>query len=188
MTSENTTIEMPQQEAGAEPDHSGDGEFNSVGCRQYLCRILSISACSNDYAALRRILNEPIWQITCVTSLHRAIGHLCRDRPAAIICDSHLPDGDWRDLLSHIAELMDPPVLIVTAGSEDQLLLSEVLALGGYCVLTKPFQADEVRRVLAAAWSLADRYSTDCSSTNRSGRSPKIELKVAADKIQVRGS
>ena len=169
MTTQTATIEMPQQEAGAEPNHSGDGEFSTVGDRQYRSRILSISACSNDYDALRGILNDPVWQVTCATSLHQAIGCLCRDRPAAIISDSHLPDGNWRDLLSHIAALMDPPVLIVTAGSADQTLLAEVLALGGYCVLTKPFQADEIRRVLAGTWKHADWLSTDCSV----GRSQK---------------
>jgi DNA-binding NtrC family response regulator len=156
MTTQSATIEIPQQEAAAEPNRSGDGEFSTVGGRLNRCRILSISACSNDYDALRGILNDPVWQITRATSLHQAIGCLCRDRPAVIICDSHLPDGNWRDLLSYIAALMDPPVLIVTAGSADQPLLSEVLALGGYCVLTNPFRADEIRRVLAAAWKHAE--------------------------------
>jgi DNA-binding response OmpR family regulator len=156
MTTRSATIEMPQQEAGAEPNRSGNGGFSRAGGRQTRCGILSISACSSDYDALRGILNDPVWQITRATSLHQAIGCLCRDRPAVIICDSHLPDGNWRDLLSYIAALMDPPVLIVTAGSADQHLLSEVLDLGGYCVLTKPFQADEIGPVLAAAWKHAE--------------------------------
>ena len=30
MTTQSATIEMPQREAGAEPNHSGDGEFSTV--------------------------------------------------------------------------------------------------------------------------------------------------------------
>ena len=121
---------MPREETGAEQDHSGDREFSTVGGRQFRCRILSNSTCMNDYEVLRGILNDPGWQLTCAASLHQAIGCLCRDRPVAIICDSHLLDGDWKDLLSHIAALMDPPVLIIAAGSADQTLLSEVMAMG----------------------------------------------------------
>ena len=60
-------------------------------------------------------------------------------------------DGTWKDLLGHIAEMPDPPALVVTSGAVDAHLRSEVRALGGYDVMTKPLNADEVRRVLSTA-------------------------------------
>jgi DNA-binding response OmpR family regulator len=139
---------MPQQGAIAPP---ADRNKYGVPLDEHRCGILSISAFAKDHEALRRILSDPEWQITCADSCHQAIGRLCRNRPAVIICERHLPDGTWRDLLSHIADLIDPPALVVTSEGPDDHLLSEVLSLGGYHVLSKPFVADEVKRVLATA-------------------------------------
>jgi len=115
-------------------------------------KILSISAVSEDHDLLRRILNDPHWRITRAFSCHQAITCLCRDRMALIVCDCHLPDGTWRDILSYIAALNDPPSVIVTALTADANLHSEVRSLGGYDVLAKPFSPEKVKHVLAAAW------------------------------------
>jgi DNA-binding NtrC family response regulator len=115
-------------------------------------KILSISAAPEDHKALRDILCDPEWRITCAFSCQQAIAYLCRDRVGVIVCDCHLPDGTWRDLLSHIAALTEPAAVIVTSGTADACLRAEVHALGGYEVLTKPFQPGEVARVIVAAW------------------------------------
>jgi FixJ family two-component response regulator len=43
-------------------------------------------------------------------------------------------------------------MLIVTSGLADAHLWAEVLNLGGYDVLAKPFDDQEVQRVVAGAW------------------------------------
>ena len=44
------------------------------------------------------------------------------------------------------------PLLIVTARCADDQLWAEVLNLGGYDVLMKPFERTEVIRVISLAW------------------------------------
>jgi DNA-binding response OmpR family regulator len=68
------------------------------------------------------------------------------------ICESDLPDGSWKDLLAHLADMNRPPLLIVTSRLADEVLWSEVLNLGGYNVLAKPLVETEVRHVLDNAW------------------------------------
>lgn len=114
-------------------------------------KILSISATLEDHDSLRRILHEPDWIITRAFSCQQAMACLCRDRMGVIFCDCHLPDGTWRDILSHIAELNEPPLVIVTAATADANLNAEVYTLGGYQLLSKPFFPEEVRRVIRAA-------------------------------------
>jgi PleD family two-component response regulator len=114
-------------------------------------KILSISTVAADHRILRRILNDQVWQIDIASSYREAVAHFCRDRVDVVICASHLPDGTWKDLLGHIAEMPDPPALVVTSTAVDAHLRSEVRALGGYDVMTKPLNAGEVRRVLSAA-------------------------------------
>ena len=112
-------------------------------------KILSISAVAADHHTLRRILNGQLWQVDIASSYREAVAYLCRDRVDVVICERHLQDGTWKDILGHIAEMLDPPALVVTSGTVDEHFRTEVRALGGSDAMTKPLNADEVRRVLA---------------------------------------
>jgi CheY-like chemotaxis protein len=115
-------------------------------------RILSVSPISEDHAALCRILEESPWQVTAANTCQEAISHLSRTRVSVVLCAHVLLDGTWRDILRHIDTAADSPLLIVTARLADEYLWSEVLNLGGYDVLAKPFREREVRHVLTSAW------------------------------------
>jgi len=45
-----------------------------------------------------------------------------------------------------------PPMLIVASRTADEYLWAEALNLGAYDVLSKPYRAAEVVRVLSMAW------------------------------------
>jgi DNA-binding response OmpR family regulator len=115
-------------------------------------KILTISPTLEDHDALHRILQEPDWSITRAFSCQQAIACLCRDRVGLILCDCHLPDGGWRDILSHVAAMIQPPSVIVMSATADANLRAEVRTLGGYQLLSKPFLPEEVERVVRAAW------------------------------------
>jgi DNA-binding response OmpR family regulator len=68
-----------------------------------------------------------------------------------VVCDQTLADGDWRDLLSDLQNVQLMPPLIVSSRLVDGRLWAEVFNLGGYDLLTKPFAATEVRRVVKLA-------------------------------------
>jgi DNA-binding response OmpR family regulator len=61
-----------------------------------------------------------------------AAAHLSRSAISVVICDSDLPDGDWKDVLQHVLQARSTPVLIVTSRVADHSLWAEVLNLGGY--------------------------------------------------------
>jgi DNA-binding NtrC family response regulator len=114
--------------------------------------VLSISSAREDHDSLRRILNDPSWRVNVAFSCQQAMTYLCRDRIGIIVCDCFLRDGSWRDILSHIADLTEPPVVIVTTGAAGADFRAEVHALGGFEVLSKPFREEEVTRIAIAAW------------------------------------
>ena len=72
--------------------------------------------------------------------------------------DSHchlrgnLLPGTWRDMLERIGRLPQPPFLIVTSRLADGHLWAEALNLGAYDVLAKPFDRNEVVRIVSLAW------------------------------------
>jgi DNA-binding response OmpR family regulator len=55
-------------------------------------------------------------------------------------------------LLAEVSTLPDAPLLIVTSRLADEQLWAEALNLGAYDVLAKPFDTEEVIRVLSLAW------------------------------------
>lgn len=79
-----------------------------------------------------------------------ALAVLRNQRIPILLCDQ---DSGWRQLLEAFRVLPDPPLLIVTARLADDRLWCEALNLGAYDVLSKPFNAAEVTRVLAMAWT-----------------------------------
>jgi DNA-binding response OmpR family regulator len=64
-----------------------------------------------------------------------------------ILCEAQ---SNWKDILSYLAEVLEPPPLIVTTGM-DERLWAEALNLGVWDVLVKPFNRAEVRPVVKSA-------------------------------------
>ena len=61
-------------------------------------------------------------------------------------------DANWKDVLAELSNLPDAPLLIVASRLADESFWAEVLNLGAYDVLMKPFDATEVFRVVSLAW------------------------------------
>jgi len=116
-------------------------------------RILSVSDCQLDHAALGRMVDAKEWQLTTAGNCQDAEVSLSRLGALVVFTDSVLPDGTWKDLLAMISSLDEPPLLVVTSRLADEHLWSEVLNLGGYDVLVKPFVEREVKHVLASVWA-----------------------------------
>jgi DNA-binding NtrC family response regulator len=123
------------------------------------CRVhvIAVSSLESDHIALAHIFGHTAWKLDSVRSAREAMVRLLSPSDAVgspiLLCDKTLPDGSWKDLLYMTQELSDPPNLIVTASQADDCLWAEVLNLGAYDVLQKPFRAQEVFRTIGLAWS-----------------------------------
>ena len=114
--------------------------------------ILLASPYPEDHLFLSAALAQPQWKWHAAESFRSALKVL-RDHPVAVaICERELPDGSWRDLLEAGMALPAPPSVIVCSRLADESLWAEVLNLGGYDVLVKPFDGHEVARVASSAW------------------------------------
>ena len=71
---------------------------------------------------------------------------------SVVLCERDLTPGTWIDMLDHTSCLPHPASLIVTSRLADDRLWSEVLNLGGWDVLAKPFDRVEVIRSVGLAW------------------------------------
>jgi DNA-binding NtrC family response regulator len=113
--------------------------------------ILLVSQLREDHVDLRRLLGRVRGETREVYCCREAITAIAEHDPDVVLCEAYLPDGDWRDLLENLSHRRNPPCLIVTSRVADEYLWAEVLNLGGYDVLAKPFDAEEVCRVVGLA-------------------------------------
>jgi DNA-binding NtrC family response regulator len=114
--------------------------------------ILVVSAIESDHAFIHGLFNSEKWQVRAADSWRHASDHLSRDRVGVVLCEKELPDGAWKDVLASLSAMPDAPALIVASEHADDKLWAEVLNLGGYDVLMKPFDRTEVGRVVSLAW------------------------------------
>lgn len=121
--------------------------------------VLSISGLEADHDFLRRLFGRSKWNLVAARSCVEGLRLLRRNPLRVIVCERDLPDGRWRDLWDSLASLSSRPPLIVTSLHADNCLWAEVLNLGGYDVLAKPLAAQEVLRVVTAAWERIPRQA-----------------------------
>ena len=135
--------------ATASPLSSEELDGGSTPVRR---RILSISPFEEDHAALGRILHEMKvpFRFTAARTCEEAAARLSREPFGTVVCEGSLPDGTWGDILNQICDAAET-LLIVTSRLADEQLWAEVLNLGGYDVLAKPFRDQEVQYVLTSA-------------------------------------
>ncbi len=98
------------------------------------------------------VFEQLSWPAQRVRNCLEAALYLRSGQPCVVLCERDLADCDWKDVLEVAASLPDPPPLIVTSRVADECLWAEVLNLGGFDVLAKPLDKQEVRIVLTFAW------------------------------------
>jgi DNA-binding NtrC family response regulator len=122
--------------------------------------LLLASPLEEDHASLREMLMQSRWRLLETRACQEALALIKRHDVPVVICEQTLPDGDWRTLLEATIDMPERPRLIVSSRRADHHLWADVLSLGGYDVLTTPFDATEVFRVVFLAWYSSRRGQT----------------------------
>ena len=99
--------------------------------------------------ALFRYFN---WSMRQLQTCQQALAFLRQNPLPLVISWCEMPDGNWRDLLHQLPFLTKPPLLAVSYQPTGRCFWSEVISLGGYDVLVKPFGAPDVFRLVSLAW------------------------------------
>jgi len=121
---------------------------------QRIVNVLLISQFDEDHRNLREILRHSNWRQHAARTRAEAMEFLQDNVTPVAICESELPDGTWKDVLTQLARMKCPPILVVSSRLADEALWSEVLRLGGYNLLVKPLNMREVIQVVGFAWLL----------------------------------
>jgi DNA-binding response OmpR family regulator len=124
-----------------------------------------VSGSAEDHSILREITSGSRWKVHEATCCRDAIDQLERADRCIIFCARELEDGSWKDILDHLKLTAAPSMLVVTSSRADDDLWAEVLNLGGYEVLAKPFDAHEVKHLLVTAYLSRPESSRTLTAT-----------------------
>jgi len=115
--------------------------------------LLVVSPFDKDHAYLRALFKGSEAEIYGLFDVEDALGYLGRQPLAVVLCEHEFECRDsWKLLLSGLESLKQPPELIVASRLAHAGLWAEVLNLGGFDLLMKPFDEDEVFRVVNHAF------------------------------------
>lgn len=114
--------------------------------------VLLISPFEEDHVFLHNLFSHSKWHLKAVRSWRDALSHLADHTTPVVLCEREVADSTWKQVLSELSHLPDVPLLILTSRLADDYFWAEVLNLGGYDVLMKPFDQTEVVRVVSLAW------------------------------------
>jgi len=140
--------------------------------------VLSVSSAEEDHFLLQDIFSTPrrtlypdlAFTMTARSTISAAKSVLQQGRIAIVICEHDLASGSWKELLDFAERLPAPPPVIVTSRGADERMWAEVLNLGGYHVLARPFNNEEVIRTVTSAWSLwQHQFRFQAERTRRAG-------------------
>lgn len=115
-------------------------------------RILAVSPQENDLAVLSRILSHSAWTFVTASTVADAAQQLESSYIHVVLSERKLSDGDWKSVLGLTSNMIEPAQLIVLSRDGDERLWAEVLNLGAWDVLIKPFHPKEVFRTIYSAW------------------------------------
>lgn len=141
--------------------------------------VLSLSPDHEDCASLKGILDSQ-WTAIAGFSIASALSALREIPIPIVIYDCDVSSGSWSEMLERISLLPDPPLFIVSSRLADERLRAEALNLAAWDVLAKPFEADEVIRIVSIAcqhWQ--DRHGVYISRTKQRKSANRAEHMAA---------
>jgi DNA-binding response OmpR family regulator len=112
---------------------------------------LAISQFAEDLTFLQRMFNDADRKLLTANTRTEAVAQLRHERIAVILCERDLIDGNWKDILSLLAPILNPPRLIVMSRRADHELWIEVLDMGGFDLLPAPLKEAEVVYAVGSA-------------------------------------
>lgn len=116
-----------------------------------LVSALMVGEYDNDRMLLHDVFRKFGWRLFEACNRRRAMECLDRHPVQVVLAETSTPRWNWRRVLRDLRRLAHPPQLIVTSRTVDDSLWAEVLNMGGYDVLARPLEPEEVERVVASA-------------------------------------
>jgi DNA-binding response OmpR family regulator len=112
---------------------------------------LVVGSLELDEFLMERLFRQCHWRLLVAGSRMAALDQLARNEVHVVLADTSVSGWPWAMVLADLRRFQPTPPLVVTSPVADEVLWSEVLNCGGFDVLARPLDTDEVRRVMISA-------------------------------------
>lgn len=120
--------------------------------------IAFVSKSEADYRTLREVAGLVSQSVVSCADVQEARTAIRWHDPRIVVCEAQVREsGNWQELLEDAQAAQS--LMLVVSRHADERLWAEVLNLGGFDVLTLPFDRDELGRALSSALRHSPRAS-----------------------------
>jgi two-component system KDP operon response regulator KdpE len=92
---------------------------------------------------LKPVLEANNYELMSAGTVEESIKRIAIDSPDVVVLDLGLPDGDGRDVIRHVRQWSDVPIIVLSARDREAEKI-EVLDLGADDFVNKPFGVGEL--------------------------------------------
>lgn len=141
---------------------------------------------------IRKALEREGHQVELASDGQEALQRIQESPPQVIISDINMPNMDGITLLKEVSRLNTPPPVILITAHGSEALAVQGLRAGAYDYIAKPFDLDDLRKVVRNAFEKQRlleqnrRYYADLENTLRELRQSQAE-RVQAEKMAALG-
>ena len=113
--------------------------------------LLIVSSDRGDISTAECAAEEQSLGTIAARTYREAVAAASKNVIAVIFCEHALHDGDWKDLLSRMVTIPEPPPLVVIAEPSDRPVWADAISLGAYDVIAQPLDKREAAHVISRA-------------------------------------
>jgi DNA-binding NtrC family response regulator len=140
----------------------------------------------DDELVIRKALEEQLRRkrlsVCSISTLKEAEDHLLKDEFDLLFVDVHLPDGNGTELLDRIANMQDPPLVVIITGNGTVESAVECMRAGAFDYVIKPFSSSQIDVLMKKAKDYRQLVKVNQFFTQESvegvemiGKSPTIQ-------------
>jgi len=116
-------------------------------------RVVALVVEPSDRDLLRAAATTNQWHIAFANSAAEAQTLLTKSQVPVLVCDRDLLAPDWGSDVEQLSAVSPRTCILLVSKVADEYLWNEVVRRGGYDVLYKPLQQDELIRGVKLAWT-----------------------------------
>ncbi len=92
-----------------------------------------------------------------------AVGIVIAERPALVLLDINMPRMNGLEVLLALKNIQEKPLFIMLTGNDELLTACKALESGAASYITKPFEADVIRKLVLSALEEKENLGKDGS-------------------------
>jgi DNA-binding NtrC family response regulator len=132
-----------------EPETGSAGKIPRNSRRRVKC--VYLTAAESEFRAAATILRSTRISLHHAATLEQAEFQLMRTKATVLMTEPQFTEGAWEDALEMLSYAYPRVALVLSADHADDRLWISALERGAFDVISKPFEREELRRILENA-------------------------------------